>query len=586
MLEQIKAIKSERVDDLPLLLAVIQQMGIIEIFNEEVAQHGNWQGMGAGYLIAVWLAYILSEGDHRKCYLQQWVAEREHTLRHCLAVEAVRELDFSDDRLGLLLDKLSDDATWQRGERAVNQRLMRVYKLEGSVARLDTTSASSYGQVDEGGLLQFGYSKDHRPDLAQVKIATLTLDPLGMPLVTLPVAGNVADDGVYLPLIAEARHTLGAQRGVLYVGDSKMGALATRREIAAQEDYYLMPLSKVQLSHEQLLDYLDEHKHPAAAPHRREVLQDVDENGRAQILAEGFTVTLPLTDRRPATQQPFTWSERRFLVRAPRYAAQQQAAFAQRLAAAESALRQLVVRRGGYAYPATHHDLEQRIAETLRAHDCEAYLTVTIHSVNIYQRLRAYGQRPARTERQTVWALSLTRHEAAITQACRLLGWRAYATNAPAAQLSFATAVEVYRDAYLHEHGYSRLKGKPLALTPLYLHKETQILGLIRLLSLALRVLTLIEYVVRQQLAAQATTLSGIYAGNKGRRSATPRTETLLRVFKGITLTIILQGNQQWCHLTPLTATQQRILQLLHLSDHLYTTLVSQSPKVVHKSAN
>src|SRR5262245_37339699 len=49
-------------------------------------------------------------------------------------------------------------------------------------------------------------------------------------------SGNTADEGLYLPLIARARQMLG---GVLYVGDSKMAALATRAKIAQQGDYYL-----------------------------------------------------------------------------------------------------------------------------------------------------------------------------------------------------------------------------------------------------------------------------------------------------------------------------------------------------------
>ena len=166
------------------------------------------------------------------------------------------------------------------------------------------------------------------------------------------------------------------------------------------------------------------------------------------------------------------------------------------------------------------------------------------------------------------------------------MGWRVYATNAPKEKLSFFKAVEVYRDAYLHEHGYSRLKGKPLSLTPMYLQKDEQITGLIRLLSLALRVLTLIEFVVRRRLAEEGGYLKGVYAGNRNRRTKTPRTETLLEVFKGLILTIIHTGEKKWVHLTPLSATQKRILQLLGISEEIYTSLTPESSKPILKSAN
>jgi transposase len=42
-----------------------------------------------------------------------------------------------------------------------------------------------------------GHSKDHRPDLPQVKVIQAVLDPLAMPLVTDVVAGGRADDPLY-----------------------------------------------------------------------------------------------------------------------------------------------------------------------------------------------------------------------------------------------------------------------------------------------------------------------------------------------------------------------------------------------------
>nr|WP_247650204.1 hypothetical protein [Cylindrospermopsis raciborskii] len=39
-------------------------------------------------------------------------------------------------------------------------------------------------------LFQWGHSKDHRPDLAQVKIMLSTLDPLGMPIATEILSGG------------------------------------------------------------------------------------------------------------------------------------------------------------------------------------------------------------------------------------------------------------------------------------------------------------------------------------------------------------------------------------------------------------
>ena len=127
---------------------------------------------------------------------------------------------------------------------ALNQSVLRVYDLQGRLVRIDTTTARAY--VTPDGLFQLGHSKDHRPDLPQVKIALSVLDPLGLPLTTTVVAGQTADDPLSLPEIAKVRHT--AQRsGLTYVGDCKMAALGTRAEIVAHQDYYLCPLSATQM---------------------------------------------------------------------------------------------------------------------------------------------------------------------------------------------------------------------------------------------------------------------------------------------------------------------------------------------------
>lgn len=588
MIPEIEAIESERVDDTPLLLAVLKQMGIIDIFNEQLKQHGNWEGLAGGYIIAVWLAYILSEGDHRKSYLQEWVAERERTLLHSLEVDEINELDFTDDRLGILLGKLNDDEVWQASEQAVNQRIMRVYKIEADIARIDTTTASSYGRVTEAGLLQFGQSKDHRPDLGQVKIASVTLDPLGLPLVTVPVSGEQADDPLYLPVIAQARQSLNGQKGLLYVGDCKMGSLATRCELAYGGDYYLMPLSGVQVSQEQLSGYLAQAEAATSEAPKREQVTIIASDGGSRLLAEGFTVTSKLEAKRQEGDKTIThcWSERRFVVLSPEYAHKQRVKLEKRLDEARIAIEKLLERRRGYAYPQSEEELLARVTRILQAQGCEEFLKVTVTTETVRKSIRAYKDKPARTEESICFHMQISRQQESLAQAYRLMGWRVYATNAPEQRLSLAQAVEVYRDAYLHEHGYSRLKGAPLSLTPLYLQKDEQITGLIRLLSLALRALTLMEFVVRKQLAQEQSALAGIYAGNRTRQTKTPRTETLLKVFKGITLTIMQVGENEWLHLTPLSVTQKRILQLLGMTEAVYTRLTPEFAKVVLKSAN
>jgi transposase len=96
----------------------------------------------------------------------------------------------------------------------------------------------------------------------------------------------------------------------------------------------------------------------------------------------------------------------------------------------------------------------------------------------------------------------------------RRLGGRVYGTHQPVASLSLAHAVLASRSEYQVERSCGRLQGRPLALTPMYGQRDDHATGLIRLLSIALRVLTLLEFVGRRPLATAGVKLAGLYAGN------------------------------------------------------------------------
>ncbi|HAE82033.1 MAG TPA: hypothetical protein DCK85_01490 [Ktedonobacter sp.] len=107
--------------------------------------------------------------------------------------------------------------------------------------------------------------------------------------------------------------------------------------------------------------------------------------------------------------------------------------------------------------------------------------------------------------------------------------------------------------------------------------------GLLRLLSLGLRVLCLLEYQVRCQLAAQQHVLAGLYAGNPKRATRRPTSEALLKAFKGLHLTALGQQAHTVYHVTPLSTLQEHILALLGFPAALYSTLALHSGQLTFK---
>lgn len=572
-------IHTERVDDVPLLLAHMERLGIASILDAHFPAHGNRLGLSLGLLCLVWLAHILSRADHRLNRVRPWAEQLQTTLNSVLPAP-LRPTDLSDDRLADVLHVLSDDAAWAACEGALNQRILRVYDLTPTTVRVDGTTASGYWEVTEDGLFQFGHSKDHRPDQPQVKVMLATLDPLGLPVAVDVLPGQRSDDRLYLPIIARVRASL-ARMGLLYVGDSKLGALQTRACLHAVGDHYLCPLGRVQLDAVQLAGLVEAALAAAALtviyrPTADGVLL-VDDDGIPVVTAEAWETRAELTAE--VDGAPITWSERRILVRSRAMQAAQRQALSRRLSQAEADLAALLVSRRGKERPTTPPEAEAAIAALLDRHQVTGLLTVTLMAEAQTRTIRAYRGQPAREETSYTMTVTSQRNDGALRAAEERLGWQVYVTNRPVGQFTLDQVVLAYRDQHLVEHPIGRLKGAPLSLSPVYLSRDDHVTGLIRLLTIGVRILCALEYGVRQQLAQAPADppLTGLYAGQPNRSTRRPTAERILEAFRNLTLTVVELPNQIIRHLSPLSAVQQRLLVLAGLEPACYLRLVEHS---------
>jgi transposase len=566
-----RLLRVESAADLPVLWATFQRLDLPATLDRHFPAPPHWKGpLTPGEVLALWLLFVVSQADHCLNHVEPWVAQHQGVLSALLG-KTVRPQDAHDDRLADWLTRLSRPAAFAALERELNQQTLRVYQLPTDLVRLDATTANSYADVlSEQGLLQFGHSKDD-PDRPQLKIAAAVLDPLGLPLVTVVVPGNTSDDPLYVPTIQAVRQSLGTG-GRTYVGDCKMAALATRACVAAGDDFYLCPLSENQLSR--------------AA--RRELLQPVWDGTQAlqavcrpgrpgqpdDVVAQGFAVEMALTATVDA--QEVRWTERRWLVRSQAYAQAQTQALERRLATAQAALDALVTRQQGKKQ-LFHAELLRAAQAIVTRQGVEGLLHYTVQAQMTTRPVRAYRDRPARQEAAVSFAITVRRDEACIEAKKQEMGWQVYGTNALA--LGLAPLVWAYRGQYRIEDDWSRLKGRSLGLTPLYLQDEGRIEGLVYLLSLALRVLTLVEWVVRERLQEQGAKLKGIYAGQPGRQTARPSAELLLGALQTISVSVVEVHGQIHALLSPLTAVQQRLLELWDMPPDLYEKVRRGFPK-------
>ena len=210
-------------------------------------------------------------------------------------------------------------------------------------------------------------------------------------------------------------------------------------------------------------------------------------------------------------------------------------------------------------------------------------IRLEVATVQTQTPVRRYRGREARVKEEQHSRVNVHTDAAAVAAAKALFGWHVYATNHRAAEWPLALVVLAYRAQYVVERGFGRLKGKALAMSPLFLRKDNRVVGLLHVLLIALRVLTLIECVVRRQLQEEGAELGGLYGGNPRRATARPTSERLLEAFEGVNLTWVEVAGQVVELLSPLSPLQERILQLLSFSSEIYVCLVHQfsSPPVL-----
>lgn len=552
------AVINERVDDIPILIANAKRMGVAALINEFFPPHGNWKGLPPGETTCVWLAHMLSEADHRLNHVRSWAEKRLLTLSESMD-QAVTALDFTDDRLALLLDRFGDDEGWRSFETALSRRLIRVYDLKVEQVRVDSTTVSGYWTVDEGGLFQLGHSQDRRPDLPQLKVMLSTLDPLGLPVATQVVAGNRSDDPLYIPAIRQIQHSLG-RSGLLYIGDSKMLSAETRAFVQWQGDFYLGPLSKTQLPDEVLATYLE----PVWQGQEQLMpIYRVNAAGQSEQIAVGFERQVPMRVR--WERQVVEWTERRLVLCSLFKQKTSQQALQARLKKAQQAVEKLNELGVGKKCYTDVAEMRQKAEDRLAKYRVQGLLELEFEAVQVVTSPKGKPKQ--------VLQVRVRRAETAIQAVERWFGWRVLATNQVLEGLSLGQAVLAYREEYVVERSFGRLKGKPLSLRPMYLQDERRATGLVRSLSLALKMLTLLEHGVREKLSRQGETLAGLYAGNPKRMTSRPTAEALLEAFKEITLSVVTIDQHVLRHVTPLSQLQLKILALLDLSSNLYLKL-------------
>jgi len=362
------------------------------------------------------------------------------------------------------------------------------------------------------------------------------------------------------------------RRGLLYVADCKMAALQTRARLVHGGDQYLTPLPLTGETAQQIEAWIDR---IVEGEQTATLIWQADELiGAGYEFERPMTATLAKPERAPKSEHgavatdestvTVTWTERVLVLRSTHQAQAQGQTLRRQVSKAKAALDKLAPAPARGKRPIRDEALlQQRIQAILDEHAVQGLLAIT------YERQEPEAGQPYYR------ITAIQENESAIGQRAQRLGWRAMVCNAPADQLALAPLALIYRQGWGLERLFHHLKSAPLGLAPLWVRLDHQIRGLTHLLTLGLRVLSTLEWALRDGLAHAQQQLSGLYPGNPNRRTAHPTALMVLKAFVRVepTLTLIRTPAGLQRHFPSLPPSLRRVLRCLGLPLTLYHRL-------------
>lgn len=459
---------------LPALLPVCEQVGLREIVNRRCYPEGDApEDLDVG-TVALVLALNRLQAPQALVHGEAWVGQSvlpdllDSTAEQC-----------NDDRLARTLDTLLPqlDGIWQDLVVAAITR----FDVDLTALCYDITSSCFCGAYDEADLVRYGYSRDHRPDRKQIELAATVTAAGGIPVDYRALAGNVADRTTPVEQLRRLQGLLTllprreAAQSTLVISDRAMLTDAALAAYAGSRLCYLGPLDP-SVGRGAVRDLLasvsveEVAAHPL--PYRpQRAAQDPD-------WAAYCGVERPLVVPHPDPLQP-PLAVRALVVWSPGKARLDANLRQTHLRRLERSLTDLARKVGKRPYT-TVETVRKRVAALCKRHP--AHHLVTTHVSG-----GPGTEEPVR--------LPWQHDAAALAQAAALDGRYVLGTNDPDLDAAAMLAQAKWRD--VPEKRFALVKG-PLAVRPIYVHKEGRILGVVFCTMVALLLFALLELLLQR----------------------------------------------------------------------------------------
>ncbi len=218
-------IEVQTINHLGIIAGIIDEIGIVEIINEQLGIHCE-EKISSGIIVKGIILNAMGFVSRPLYLFPQFFNDKatEH-----LFGEGIYPEDFNDDRIGRVLDKLYKFGL-NKIFLSIVVTALKKYQIEKIYSHLDSTSISLHGDYnfvenEENSQeipiqITYGYSKDKRPDLKQFLINLIVSGDSGIPLFLECGNGNDNDKAKFAKLISNFKKQLDLDS--IFVGDSAL----------------------------------------------------------------------------------------------------------------------------------------------------------------------------------------------------------------------------------------------------------------------------------------------------------------------------------------------------------------------------
>ena len=544
------AVKTKRVDVLPIVKYYIEQLSLYEVFNKYVLTHDNCQ-IDVSKSLCVMVSNIIC--SRRPLYkVQEWLSEYSDGLGE----EPLHAAPYNDDRLGRALDALFKADRGSLGAE-LSANAIRVHELETSRIHNDTTTVTFLGayQTPDPQTVQLllGHNKDGRPDCKQIVFGINTTEDGHVPLICSLFDGNTPDDKTHIPNWQRLRELIG-KTDFLYIADSKLCSQENLNYIAKHEGKFITIMPKNRLEVKAFHELAR-----AGKVHWEPAYQVESSRKRGEMVEYKTHEGLPTRDG-----YRLIWIHSSTKEKQDR---------ARRKAMLHKAIKELD--HLGEKLNSYNLRTKEQITAKIDA-VCQPVRTLLKTDLAAETIVTRVQERPGRPGPNTVYKeLTTQRYRLtwavdgkAVEQASKLDGIFPLVTNAT---LPAPEVLRAYKkQPFLEKRIYATKS--VLEVAPVFLKVPRRIEAMMFLYFVALMVITLIERNIAKNM--KQSSISKLRILPQGASTKKPTWNNMTYFFRNVILTTVLQGDQlQHVSIQGMTESHAMIIKLLGLPATTYRTL-------------